>query len=62
MGENNNDKNNIKVVLVIMAILWIIFLIGILANKPYYDQQKRLEQRQGAAMDGKDHYFKSNLR
>ena len=61
MGDNkqNKDKNNITLVLVIMAILWIVLLIGILAHDPYYkNRDKEYKPREGAAaMEGKIHYI-----
>lgn len=50
---NNDDKNN-KLVFLIVILLWIVFLIGILAYNPYNKGSKAITT---TATDGKIHYL-----
>lgn len=64
MGKKKKkEDNSFKYVLVIMAFLWIILLIGILANKPYNDRHKSdYVPREGAAVERKTITIISNLK
>ena len=47
---DNKDKKNVRLVLFLITVLWIILLIGILAYNPYNKNNIK-------TMDGKTHYF-----
>lgn len=53
-GSMNNDDKNNKLVFLIVILLWIVFLIGILAYNPY---NKGSKAKTIVATDGKIHYL-----